>query len=152
MTYEAWRISFQDAEQAARAAYEQAQQLGARQVALEAYMERLKLVWDDLSSHATYQTLLEIMPRVFADSPETILAQHDEQLKDHATRCTTAVCCAWLARQNDFTAVEQILIAAGMTEPDDFIGCTQEDIDEIAALELRLIRVKADEIDTGGAA
>lgn len=85
-----------------------------------------------------------------AASPETSLIQRDEQIRDHATRCQTVVCCAMLARQNDLTMVEEILIAAGMTEPEDFIGCTQEDIDEIAAIAPRRVKVRADEIAAGG--
>jgi len=139
-----------------------AQELAAereRGDALAAHVERLRAALNYSSEYLYGSHLNTIghgskahmeMVSALQDAPENSLAQRDAKLKDHESRCTTAVCCAWLARQNDFTAVEEILIDAGMTEPGDFDGCTQEDIEEIAALDLRRIRIKADEIGKRG--
>jgi len=43
--------------------------------ALAAHVERLRTVWDDLTAHATHESLLEIMERVFADAPATSLTR-----------------------------------------------------------------------------
>ena len=49
--------------------------LEAERDALAAHVERVRIVWDDLTAHATYESLLEIMERVFADAPTTSLAR-----------------------------------------------------------------------------
>ncbi|WP_110641069.1 hypothetical protein [Salinicola sp. CPA57] len=157
LSYEAWRITFQSSEQAARAAYQAATKHAAECDALAAHVDRLTDLlkehhgdfigdgsesWDEEDWDGRVAFALE-------DTPEISLAQRDEQIRDHTSRCQTAACCAMLARQNDLTMVEEILIAAGMTEPSDFIGCTEEDIDEIAALQPRRIRVIEVQTDAG---
>ncbi|MGQ7245490.1 hypothetical protein ACUN9V_18780 [Salinicola sp. V024] len=87
MTYEAWRISYQSAEQAARAAYDAAVKNAAARDALAAHVERLTQIGNcaDMCAFGVTRES-ELWVEACEDAPETSLAQRDIAMQAKGAR------------------------------------------------------------------
>ncbi len=83
MSYEAWRITFQDSEQAAKAAYQALQQAQEERAAMAAHVERIISEWnagEDIFSDEWINRMGDIVE----DAPTTSLAQRDAEKQAEA--------------------------------------------------------------------